>query len=393
MIYCRTATKQKPITIPKMASPGWQQPHETWFRMYAPQVSPEEQLQDPWDDHYASQISPEQQLQDLWGYQHVLFEPTEKQYHQQQQSSAGDSPYASQPSPDTSMDTHSLSPATCDNNHFYKQSHLSLTPQFSDYSTGSQYANGQFVPDMPTSSATLNVDQQYYNMVLPDQQVLTTAAHVAHPSDVVSSLRQAIEAMSVPDWRCCEDDTTLPATDQDRVKWVQMLLNALNNLTGIQGNQSVKNQNSLQKRWYGPLTGPAYYLHVDKSILCWMIEDLAERLHRVGPSVLHLLDGSFWCQAAKTRSWTFQNRMMWIIELLKESKTRCDTLLGDSGLLGIVANPKDKIVATRLQAKQNAKRGVVLKVGRALKKQEVGQVTKKQKIGAQESWQHEGGTC
>lgn len=42
---------------------------------------------------------------------------------------------------------------------------------------------------------------------------------------------------------------------------------------------------------------------------------------------------------------------------------------------GIVANPAEKLDATRAQAKQNEKRGETLKLGRAIKKQKTDRVT------------------
>ncbi|KAI4951979.1 hypothetical protein J4E91_003441 [Alternaria rosae] len=171
--------------------------------------------------------------------------------------------------------------------------------------------------------------------------------------------------MPSPDWSLPINDDTLPASNMHRQQWVQKLLDAVNNVKNIQGNKG----KDFQKRWTDPVTGPSnYYLFLDKLILCWKIEDIVERLHRVGPSLLHFFDDNFWESAGQTRSWTFQCRMDRTIEMLTVSKTRCDSLLGGSSLQNIVANPEERAVATRLQAKQNAKRGKTLKAGRVAKK-------------------------
>ncbi|KAG9194032.1 hypothetical protein G6011_04067 [Alternaria panax] len=352
-----------------MTSQGWQQQSDAWARQHAPQVPLEQQKQNLWGRQYAAYIFPEQQQQ------------------QQQQPDAGGSQYVPQPSPNIRMNTSLPNSTTYGNNYFYGENYLNgevylngdnyfnVVPQYS-------YHDGHMAPAMTPTFAPQHIVEQ--NITAPpcaDQGPLTSA-QVPHLSDVVSFLTQAMAAMPLHDWHCPNNDATLPTTDQDRQQWVQMLLNAVNNLTDIQSSQGKKSQHSLQKRWVGPLTGPDYYLHVDKLTLCWTIEDLAERLHRIGPSVLHSFDNNFWEQAAKTRKWTFQDRMMRIIELLAVSKTRCDSLLGGKGLQGIVATPSEKIGATKVQAKQNAKRGEILKVGRVIRKQETGRATKRQKTSA-----------
>jgi hypothetical protein len=351
-----------------------QQQHNAWGDHLTPSPPHNMGTSAAWARQYVPHVVPEQQWRNPWGHQYAPHVSTE----QQQQPRAGRGSYAQQPSPGMSIKTPTPSPPTYGNNYFYGESYLNLVPEYN-------YYNGQTVTTMSATSAPQQqkiIAQQNFIAAPPADQGLTAPAQdPPHPSDIVNSLSQAMNEMPPQDWHCPKDDATLPATDEDREQWVQMLLNAMNNLDGIEGNQGQKNQKSLQKRWRGPLTGPDYYLPVDKLILCWTIEDLAERLHRLGPSVFHSFDANFWHQAAKTRNWTFEDRMTWIIELLRVSKTRCDSLLGGSGLQGIVANPAEKLDATRAQAKQNEKRGETLRLGRAIKKQESDRVTKRQKEG------------
>lgn len=241
--------------------------------------------------------------------------------------------------------------------------------QQNNFNMGPHTINGQPAPATAATFAPWQGFQQNITAPPPGRQGPPTPAQAAHPSDIFGALDEAMAAMPPSNWRCPINDATLPATYQDRQQWVQMLLNGVNNVADIQG----KKDDAFKKRWLvDPLTGLDYYPPLDKSILCWTIVDLVERMHRFGPSVLHSFDEVFWESAGRTSNWTFQYRMYRIIELLTVSKTRCNSLLGGTGLQSIVANPDDVFVATKIQAKQNEKRSKILKIGQAAKKQKTG---------------------
>jgi hypothetical protein len=298
----------------------------------------------------------------------------------QQQQGASGNPYTPVPSPNMGLNTPLPNPAIVGNNYqyFYGESYLNMVPQ-------THYYNGLTTPAMTATSAPQVSSSIQQNTTAPPlaYQNPPASAQEAHPSDVVSSLDEAKANMPSRHhhWHCPLNDATLPATDQEREQWVEKLLEAINNLRDIQGNQGRQNNKTLNKRWIEPLKGADYYLPTDKLILCWTIVDLAERLHRVGPSVLHSFDDVFWEAAAKISGWKFDYRMNRIIALLAVSKTRCDSLLGGIGMQSIVANPDWKLVATTLQANQNAKRGEILQIGRAARKQRTGEAVKRQKTG------------
>ncbi|KAH8626925.1 hypothetical protein IG631_18943 [Alternaria alternata] len=276
-------THQCPPQILPVQQP--QQQHDVWGHQSAPSPPHDTGTSAAWTRQYVPHVVPEQQWRNPWGHQYAPHVSTE----QQQQPRAERGSYAQQASPGMSINTPTSSPPTYGNNYFYEESYLNLVPQYN-------YYNGQTVSTMPATFAPQQqkiIAQQNFIATPSAEQGLTAPAQDPHPSDIVNSLSQATATMPQQDWHCPKDDTTLPATDEDREQWVQMLLNAMNNLDGIEGNQGKKNQNSLQKRWRGPLTGPDYYLPVDKLILCWTIEDLAERLHRLGPSVFHSFDANF----------------------------------------------------------------------------------------------------
>jgi hypothetical protein len=286
---------------------------------------------------------------------------TSSNQQQKQQQRASGSQHASHLPSNMDIGSPFFNSVTFGDNYRNQQSifHVSMGPYVMD---------GQTAPTVPSTFAPWNTGQQYLMTppLTPQVPTMTASAHIAHPSDIFSSLDEAMAAIPPPSWCCPANDATIPSTDQDRQQWVQKLLAAVNNVTNIQGKQG----DNFKKRWNHPVTGPSnYYLPLDKLILCWKIEDLVERMHRVGPSVLHSFDDNFWEAAKRTGKWTFQYRMDRIIGLLTISKTRCDTLLGGGSLQSIVSNPGERAVATKLQSKQNEKRGAMLKMGRAAKKQ------------------------
>jgi hypothetical protein len=202
-------------------------------------------------------------------------------------------------------------------------------------------------------------------MPLP-QQDAQIPTPVSHPSNLYSSLEQAIADIPPPNWNCPLNDLTIPATDSDRQQWVLKLLKAINNVTNVNDKQGA----GFKKRWYDPITGPSnYYLPLDKELLCWDILDLAEQMHRTGPSVLLSFDQGFSENARKTCDWTFERRMEKIVELLAFSKARCEKLLGGGSVQLVVANPTVLLFATMREVKQNGKRQAILEAGRPTKKQ------------------------
>jgi hypothetical protein len=230
-------TYQHPPQIFSVQQP--QQQHNAWGHQLAPSPPHNTGTSAAWARQYAPHVIPKQQRQNPWGHQYAPHVSTE----QQQQPRAVCGSYAQQPSPNMSINTPTPSPAIYSNNYFYGERY----PNLGQHS----YCNGQTVPTMPATFAAQqqnNVTQQNFIAAPPADQGLTAPALDPHPSDIVNSLSQAMNQTPPQDWHCPKDDATLPATDEDRERWVQMLLNAMNNLDGIEGNQGRKNQKSLQKR-------------------------------------------------------------------------------------------------------------------------------------------------
>lgn len=184
------------------------------------------------------------------------------------------------------------------------------------------------------------------------------------------SLEEAIAAHPSPNWRCPMNDSTIPATDEDRASWVSVLLDAINNTTNVLDTPGA----IFAKRWYHPVTGPsAFHSEEDKETVCWDILGLAERLHRFGPCVLHSFDKLFWNEANKTAAWAFGERMEHIVLLLKFSKGRCESLLANETSHAIVGYPSVLLRAATNNAKCNRARQAILEAGRGVKKPKMGQ--------------------
>jgi hypothetical protein len=182
------------------------------------------------------------------------------------------------------------------------------------------------------------------------------------------NLSIAISTIPSRVWSSPSSDPSIPRDDAGRQYWVLKLLNAINNTIYV---YDARGQ-IFQKRWNLTVDPPSdHYSAADKEMVAWDILVLTESLHRKGPSVLLSFDKEFWNKATKTESWTFAERMNKIVELLSFSKSRCEKVLGGTGVQTVVANPEILIKTTKGNLRQNGKRQRVLEAGRAAKKRKV----------------------
>ncbi|KAF2029451.1 hypothetical protein EK21DRAFT_112826 [Setomelanomma holmii] len=158
-------------------------------------------------------------------------------------------------------------------------------------------------------------------------------------------------------WTAPTVDATLPTSDLERRQWVVKLVDALNNATNVFDAPS-----RITKRW---LSSPPYYTDMAKELVAWKILGLTEAVQTKGSSALISFDTTFWKNAAKSRAWTFVERMNKIIELLTCSKARCEKLLAGLGLQLVIANSDVVLRTTKDNGKQNYRRQAILVAGRA----------------------------
>ncbi|KAH7092501.1 hypothetical protein FB567DRAFT_588775 [Paraphoma chrysanthemicola] len=152
-------------------------------------------------------------------------------------------------------------------------------------------------------------------------------------------------------------DASIPTTDVERQGWVSKLVNAINNRMNVFDAPSL----TFNKRW---ISDTSYYCPASKEIEAWNVLSLAELLSTTGKTALLSFDPIACKHAAKTRSWTFSERMERIIELLTCSKARCEKLLAGLGAQMLVGNPDTIMRMTKCNGIQNKKRQAVLEAGR-----------------------------
>jgi hypothetical protein len=159
-------------------------------------------------------------------------------------------------------------------------------------------------------------------------------------------------------------------TEADTQYWVLRLKAAVNNITNVHDDTDSA---SFKKRWHNFVTGPStHYSELDKELLCWQIQILAEDMHPIGPFVLLSFDPTFWENAEKTKTWTLQERMNEIVDLLTQYKSRVGLLLGGGSIQTVVAHPRDLLVLAQGDKKANNKRQAQLKAAGDAKKDETG---------------------
>ncbi len=274
-------------------------------------------------------------------------------------------------------------------------------PYFQDSGYGSAYSEGGVPPVSPYSARDASPTVPDINVQPPSGhgfqlqppsghgfQSQPPSGHGFQPLSVPSSLQSvpplqhtrganglyflnyddSKRAYPTPDWRCPRIDPTIPTTDAQRRGWVVRLVRAVNNVHNVHD----KDGKVFEKRWYHPVTGPSnFFSREAREMICWNILDMTERLHHQGPGVLKSLDPVFWKQAARSKDWTFQERMDHIIEILTVSKSRCDKLFAGFPMDAVVGHPQVLVQSTKGNAKQNKRRQDFLEKGRELKKEQL----------------------
>jgi hypothetical protein len=228
------------------------------------------------------------------------------------------------------------------------------------------FPGGQTILNAPSAYGPKLFGQQGHATALQQQSNAQPAAPTVHPANMYKTFEEAVADISPPSWNCLQNDNTIPVTEADSQQWVLRLKAAVNNTTNVHDDTDSA---SFKKRWHDPITGPStYYPEMDRELLCWQIHILAEDMHRIGPSVLLSFDPTFWENAEKTKTWTFQERMNEIIDLLTHYKSRVDTLMGGGSIQTVVAHPRDLLILAQGDKKANNKRQAQLKaVGEAKK--------------------------
>ncbi|KAH7377361.1 hypothetical protein BKA66DRAFT_373196, partial [Pyrenochaeta sp. MPI-SDFR-AT-0127] len=162
-------------------------------------------------------------------------------------------------------------------------------------------------------------------------------------------------------WLSPQDDDSIPRDAEQRAAYVEMLLDAFNDVTQCVDFDDAK---SAQVPWRSTASKPAIYTDEQVETICWQLVSLAETLHTRGPASLNMFDETKLGYAYTCRKLTFVNRIKYICAVLRLSKARCERLLKFEGLMILVACPTQLIAQTHRNKRQNALRQTYLVAGR-----------------------------
>ncbi|KAF2029452.1 hypothetical protein EK21DRAFT_20542, partial [Setomelanomma holmii] len=213
----------------------------------------------------------------------------------------------------------------------------------------------------PTSAAT-SVSHQRNEAIQPAGSAAPTTEPVLHFANYAEALAGFASREVAHNWQSPRDDQTIPKTQKDRAKYIIQLLAAFMNISACHDSDTVK---SFQVRWANIANSQSAYTREQMETVCWKLLDIAIALHERGPVVLNIFDDAKLATVRKSRNFTFAERIQYICELLRLSKSRCETLLGWDDMDMTVAAPAQMISMAKTNKKQNVKRQEYLLKGRA----------------------------
>jgi hypothetical protein len=229
-----------------------------------------------------------------------------------------------------------------------QQMPCSLPPPYQSYF---QHDPGQAMPPRQTSNRTTAPAEAQF----PSQRV------------VFRNLAQAKAAMAARPldrpWNAPRNDHTIPCNNQERALYVIALLDAMKNSAKCSDKRDAP---AFRNRWMPDGSHKPNPQHM--KMVCWKLVDIAERLHREGPSSLSIYDSEAMKTVWKSRGLTFAGRIQKLVELLRLSKARCFSLLKGESLYTTVGAPAQKYSSTTTNFDQNGKRDELIAAGRPLVK-------------------------
>ncbi|OSS52380.1 hypothetical protein B5807_02280 [Epicoccum nigrum] len=166
-------------------------------------------------------------------------------------------------------------------------------------------------------------------------------------------------------WHPPKSDATIPTSDEEMREVVTDLVFAMSSTEFAADSEA---NNALKTRW---LPGKLFYNQEKIVLRCWQLAETAKNLHLKGPSALQCFDHKYaQSEFAKTKSWTFRERVDTMINLLATRKSRCDALMKGDQIDVFVAAPGKLLKTATQNAPNNAKKGEALKRGREAIKDE-----------------------
>lgn len=176
-----------------------------------------------------------------------------------------------------------------------------------------------------------------------------------------SSQQEREDYLSTHDntWEPPRGDNTIPTSDEQMKAIVTDLVFAMSSTEFAADSEA---NNAWKARW---LPGQLFYGREKIVLRCWQLAETARKLHQEGPSALQCFDSKFaTVEFAKTKSWTFQERIDVMVNLLSTRKSRCDALMKGDQIDVFVGAPGKLLKTATANAPNNAKKGEAIKRGR-----------------------------
>ena len=174
--------------------------------------------------------------------------------------------------------------------------------------------------------------------------------------------QQAAANRQIPhNWLPVQNDVSLPLNDYHRSVYVRMLVRAFEDTSKCIHSGKTETSQSRRASLAG---GNSVQKQRQTEAVCWQIVRIAEKLHTQGPISLRIFDEAKFKDIKKFQHLTFEARLAHVCELLRLSKSRCESLLKLKDLHAVVAAPSQLITQARWNKKQNTDRQQYLAAGR-----------------------------
>ncbi|KAH7092420.1 hypothetical protein FB567DRAFT_588699 [Paraphoma chrysanthemicola] len=206
----------------------------------------------------------------------------------------------------------------------------------------------------PRKSARSKTKPNLDDLVLPaatlPENTTMALIHQTHDAAI-----RAVKETSLK-WSPPTPDPSIPTSNAERRAYVVRLVLAFFNREDLQNMGHGRG-----KRWDDV---KSHYPQAAVEKVCWDIVHIAERLHNEGPSFLSIHDLHMQKEIQQDCKLTFEERIQYLVKLLCFYKSKCEDFMKGAQSEEIVACPKQKLSACKINLKQNKGRAIVLKKGR-----------------------------
>ncbi|KAF2822422.1 hypothetical protein CC86DRAFT_261829, partial [Ophiobolus disseminans] len=173
---------------------------------------------------------------------------------------------------------------------------------------------------------------------------------------------QAFSRRQIPSsWQPPVKDATIPQNQADREKYIAQMVAAIVDTRSCHDSDT---NESYQERWAEIAQGRSTYTSQNIETVCWKLLSVAEKLHQHGPEILRVFDENKLHTIHKSRNLDFAQRILFICDLMRLSKSRCEILLGLDNLEMTVGAPAQMLYMAKTNKKTNLKRQEYLLEGR-----------------------------